>query len=153
ERLVLTPEAPRHSGPAALRPGWMRSNDCRAGLVDRRHRGMNSVLHRDRCRQPDGERMCGGVRLGCVVGELEPRQNQEVVERPSSFGMLLDRSEVLGEALGTNAEVHPRIVLGVRVVGYAEDIESGDAVQIDQLAQRKLAVAPRRVSVKLAEEK
>jgi hypothetical protein len=36
------------------------------------------------------------------------------------------------------------------VVGHAEDVESGSSVEIDQLAWRELAVAPRGVSVELA---
>jgi hypothetical protein len=40
----------------------------------------------------------------------------------------------------------------MRVVSDTEDIEARAAVEIDQLAKRKLPVAPRCVSVKLAEE-
>jgi hypothetical protein len=38
------------------------------------------------------------------------------------------------------------------VVGNTEDVEAGSAVEIDELLQRELAVAPGRVCVQLAEQ-
>jgi hypothetical protein len=45
----------------------------------------------------------------------------------------------------------PRIVPPQYVVGDTEDVETGRSVKVDQRAKRKLAVAPARVGVKLAQ--
>ena len=40
----------------------------------------------------------------------------------------------------------------MRVVGGAENVEPGTAVEIDKLLERQVAVAPGRVSMQLAEQ-
>jgi hypothetical protein len=45
----------------------------------------------------------------------------------------------------------PGIVAAQDVVGHAEDVEARTPVELDQLRERQLAVAPGRVSVELAQ--
>jgi len=82
------------------------------------------------------------VRVGVVVGELEPRHEQEVVQLPRALGLDADRVQVLAVAL--RGDPGPLGVLGgpgivgpQRVIGDDEDVETARAVEIDELRQRK----------------
>ncbi len=46
-----------------------------------------------------------------------------------------------------------RIVCAIGVVGDAQDVEAGRSVEVDDLANREVAVAPRRVCVELREQR
>src|SRR5207249_2880240 len=52
---------------------------------------------------------------------------------------------------GAPVAQRPGVVAAQDVVGDAEDIEAGRSVEVDQRSERKLAVAPGRVGVELAE--
>src|SRR5688572_19311485 len=95
------------------------------------------------------------VRVGMVVGELEAGDHDHPVERPRTLGLAVDCGHVLGEhglveARGLGA---PRVVAPQDVIGDAEDVEPGAAVEVDELPEGQLAVAPSRVGVELAEQR
>jgi hypothetical protein len=106
--------------------------------------------------QADRDGVAGPVGIRVVVGELEPGDDQQPEGRECSFTLLLDLVEIAGEALlahaGASVACGPRIVVTEDVVGDAEHVEARSSVEIDQLGERQLAVAPRRVGVELAQQ-
>jgi hypothetical protein len=90
-----------------------------------------------------------------VVGELEAGDDEHPVDGPRPLGFPVDRSHVLGERrlVDTRGLRAPRVVAPQNVIGDAEDVEPGAAVEVDEIPQGELAVAPRRVRVQLAEQR
>jgi hypothetical protein len=98
----------------------------------------------------------GAIRVRVVVGELEAGQEQEPVGRERAGALALDLREVGADVGGVDARApvpeRPRIVAAQDVVGDTENIEAGRSVEVDHRCERKLAVAPSRVRVELAEQ-
>jgi hypothetical protein len=93
-----------------------------------------------------------------VEGELETGDHEHPV-RPRGAGRLaVDLGEVERERHLVDGReggaflLAPRVVGADDVVGDAEHIEATSAVEIDELTNRELAVAPARMRVKLAEQ-
>jgi hypothetical protein len=114
------------------------------------------VVHRDEAVQPDCDGVSGAVRVRVVVGELEAGHEQESVGRERAGALALDLREVGADVCGVDARAPvpewPRIVAAQDVVGDTENIEAGRSVEVDHPSERKLAVAPSRVRVELAEQ-
>src|SRR5919201_830381 len=129
----------------------MCGDDCsarRPGLED----GCDdSVLHRDEPAEADRKGVCGLVRIATVIGELEPGNKEQPVSAARALRLAVELVEICVPAVGVDGGRH-RIVGPPRVIGNAEHVESLPAVEVDELAYRQRAVAPRRMSVELAEE-
>ena len=117
-----------------------------------RARGAQSTLEPafdpDEGVQPDRQRVRRARRIGVVVGQLEARNHEQVVEPRRPRGLGGEVVEVLGEVRAVDVASLAR-----RVIGDGEDIEARPAVQIAELPRREGAVAPGRVRVELAEER
>ena len=102
--------------------------------------------------------MAASTGLVVVEGELEAGDDEHPVRSPGARGLALDLGEVERERhLVDRAEAEPflhapGIVRAHDVVGDAEDVEAGSSVEIDELGDGELAVAPARVGVELAEQ-
>jgi hypothetical protein len=100
--------------------------------------------------------MAGVVGVRVVVGQLEAGHEHESVRLERAALLALDLGAVLVEPLLVDARSavlrRPRVVGAQHVIGDAEDVEAGAAVEVDELRHRQLAVAPRGVSVELTEE-
>jgi hypothetical protein len=93
--------------------------------------------------------VAGLPRIGILDGQLEPRQEEQPVPPARPFSLGVDLVEVRGVRLRPNVTVDCAVD---DVIGDREYVETGAAVQIDQLAGIEHAVAPRRVRVKLREQ-
>ena len=93
------------------------------------------------------------ARLGPIVVErqLEAGDHEQVVGIPGAFRLGLDRGEVV--VVVARMDVVDGGAAGDRVIGHAEHVEAGVAVDVDQLGKRERAVAPGRVRVQLAEQR
>src|SRR5205814_4773808 len=80
----------------------------------------------------------------------EPESGERAIAFP--VDLLEIGVEVLRGHAGPSVGGGPGIVLAQHVVGDAEDVEPGASVEIHELGKRQFAVAPRRVSVELAQE-
>ena len=83
-----------------------------------------------------------------VVGQLEAGDDKHPVEPLGSRCLLADRGEVRGVAL-----LRDHLAAADHVVGDAEDVESATSVQVDDLVERQVAVAPCRVGMELAQKR
>ncbi len=81
------------------------------------------------------------------MGQLEARDDEQAVEAARSGGFRLDLAEIRLEVGLAD------IALVRRVIGDREHVEAGVAVEVDELADGKGAVTPRRVGVELAEKR
>src|SRR5262245_14092687 len=146
-----------------MRPGrridgvvGMRADERRPGRVGTLERRREAVRERHVLAQPDGDGMGRTPGIDLVVGKLEARDHEEAVAPEGARGLALDLGEVLAVRVGpdpTRAGRDHGVVLPVRVVAHAEDVEAGGAVELDELAHGKVAVAPRRVRVELGQQR
>jgi hypothetical protein len=114
----------------------------------RGQRAVEAVVEADEAAQPEREHVRGLQWIGVVVGELETGDHDQAVAGCGPLGLRLERGEVGLEARrGDSASRR-----AVNVVGNGKDVEPGAAVQIHERTQVERAVAPGRVSVKLAEQ-
>jgi hypothetical protein len=133
----------------------VRSQNRGAGGASLLHRRGRPVVHRDEAAQPDGDGVSSKIRVRVVVRELEARHEQEPIGRERTSTLALDLRKIGADVRRIQARTpvpkRPRIVPPQHVVGDTEDIEARRSVEVDHRAKRKLAVAPTRVGVKLAE--
>jgi hypothetical protein len=114
-------------------------------------------LHERTIRHEIGGR--GQVQRSCgvVVRELQPRHEQRAVHRECPHLLASDLFAIGGEGLAVDARTlvlgGPGIVRAHDVIGHAEDVEAGGSVEVDQLRERELAVAPSRVRRRLPSSK
>ena len=99
-------------------------------------------------RSPTASACAAQRRVGVVVGQLEARDHEQVVEHAGAGGLARELRQVRGEVPAVHAALAADDVVGDR-----EHVEAGAAVQIAELAWRELAVAPRRMRVELAEQR
>ena len=131
----------------------------RSGLPRGQQGADQADVRRDELAQPDRDCVRGEVGVGVgvemVVRQLDPREHQQVVERPCALGLGVDRGEVRGEAPFVDARLGhaPGVVRADDVIGDAENVEAVAAVEIDELAEPKLPIAPRRMGVELAKQR
>jgi hypothetical protein len=120
------------------------------------HRRGRPVVHRDEAAQPDRDGVSGPVRVRVVVGELEAGHEQEPVGRERAGALALDLRKIGADVGGVDARApvleRPRVGAAEDVVGDAENVEGGRSIQVDHRRERKLAVAPSRMRVELAEQ-
>ena len=142
-----------------LVPVRMRRDDRGAGLCGRSHGLGDPVVHRDEGSEPDGDRMSRQHGLVVVERQLEARDDEHSVRPPGARCLAFDLGEVAGpRLLAHGAEQQPflfapRIVGPHHVVGDAEHVEPVTSVEIDELGDGQLAVAPARMRVQLAEQR
>ena len=121
------------------------------------HRRGRPVVHDDEAVQPDRDGVTGAIRVRVVVRELEAGHEQQPVDRACAGPLALDLRQVGAHVRRVDTrppvQQRPRIVAAQDVVGDAEDVEAGRAVEVDHRGQRKLTVAPSRVGVELAEQR
>ena len=107
----------------------------------------------------EGERMRGQDGLGMVERELQARNDEQSVRSPGARCLALDLGKVERERrLLDRAEVQafflaPGIVRPHHVIRDAEDVEAAPAVQVDEVGDGELTVAPACMGVELAEER
>jgi len=134
----------------------VRDDDRGAEISRQLYRRRRPVVHPDETPRPECHRVAGEVWVRVVVGQLEAGHQQQPVRRQCASPLALDLCAVLVEPVFVDArssvQGRPRVVRAQHVVGDAENVEAGSAVEVDQLRHRQLAVAPRRVSVELTEE-
>jgi hypothetical protein len=126
---------------------------CRAGGGEG---SLEAVVHPYERAETDRDRVRREQRVAIVVGQLKPRDEEQAVGRPGAVGLAFDRAEVVGERRSAGhlpARVAVGRVVPADMVGHAENVETVLPVEIDELGERQLAVAPRRVGVELAEER
>ena len=92
------------------------------------------------------------VGVGVIDGQLRAGHDEEPVLLACPLGLALDRRDVLPEPVGRHAQVRPRVVGRVHVVGDAEDVKPVRAVEVDEGGEREAPVAPRRLRVELGQE-
>jgi hypothetical protein len=97
--------------------------------------------------------------VGVVVRQLDPGDEQQVVQRAGTLALTLELVEIRGVLVPRDALldalrlVEPRVVAAYHVVRDAEHVEASAADEVDELAHAQLAVAPRRVSVELGKQR
>jgi hypothetical protein len=128
--------------------GRMGGDERRPRVARVAERRLEAVRERRQVAQADGEGVRGEPRVGVVVGQLEAREQQQVVDPAGTHGRGLDRTEVGGEV--GRVDVRPPVTGGM--VGDAEDVEAVASVEIDELGERQGSVAPVRVRVQLAQQ-
>jgi hypothetical protein len=76
--------------------------------------------------QADCHRVRRQVGVGVVVRDLEPRDDDEVVERQRPRGLGLDRRKVVAEVPLVDAGLRemPRVVAAQDVIGDAEQVDA-----------------------------
>src|SRR5262249_7981860 len=118
-------------------------------------RTVQAGLEIDELAEPDGDRVRRPRRIVILVRQLEPRDHEQVVEQPRAGCLDLDRLEVPAVRAGRDLPLRPRHALRQRkeVVGEAEDVEAVAAVEVDEPANGKEAVAPAGVCVELTEQR
>ena len=126
----------------------MCGNERRPARAGGDQRGLETVPEGDKRVEADGQGVRAPSRIVVMVGQLEAREDEQVVERRGASRLGGDRRDVLGVALC--GDVH--LPVAQRVICDAEDVEPTVAVEVDKLAKRQAAVAPRRVRVELAEQ-
>ncbi len=137
----------------------VRRDDRGAGLCGRCHGLGDPVVHRDEAPQAQGERMCRHDGLGIVERQLEAGNDEHSVGSPGAARFPLDLREVAGPRLLVDrAEekslvLAPGIVGAYDVIGHAENVEPTAAVEVDELGDGELTVAPACVRVELAEQR
>ncbi len=120
-----------------------------AGL---RHRRPRPAVDPDEPAQTHGDGVDGPVGVHIVVGQLEARHHQQSVVAQRPLGGRVDGVEVRGVV--TRADRVGVTVGGAdHMVGDAEHVESPRAMEVDQLVEVELSVAPCGVRVKLAQER
>src|SRR5262249_30632190 len=97
------------------------------------------------------ERVRGEIGIGAVVRQLEARNYYEPVLLESTFRLGTDLGDVRRPRPGIDGARH-RVGEAHAVIGDAEHVEVVPAVEINELPERELAVAPRGVCMKLAEQ-
>jgi hypothetical protein len=136
----------------------MRRDDRGACLGRRSHRVRDALVDRDELSEADRHGVRRDERLRVVEGQLEARDDEEPVGPPGTRGLALDLGEIerVGRCLD-RAEAQaflesPRIVRAHNVIRDAEDVEVTSPVEVDELCDRELAVAPARMPVELAQK-
>ena len=150
-QLRVAPEPARRAAGDRVRNGAVRmGGDQRGARLPRLlHRGADPAFDRDEPLQPHRDRVGAARAVGrIVVGQLEAGDDKHPVERLGPRGLLADRGEVRGVAL-----LGDHLAAADHVVGDAEDVESATAVQVDDLLERQVAVAPCRVGMELAQKR
>jgi hypothetical protein len=132
----------------------MSRDDGGAGLAGTDERRLQPVVEADEVARADGDRVRGLERVDVVVGELEPRQDEQVVVAARPLGLRGDLGEVVGVVPCAHAQREPlrRRVGADNVVGDGEHVEAVRPVEIDELGKGQCSVAPPRVSVELAQQ-
>ena len=155
--LPLPPEPPRRprGNRVVVRPVRVCADQGRSGLPRGQQGADQADVRRDELAQPDRDCVRGEVGVEMVVRQLDPRKHQQVVERPCALGLGVDRGEVRGEGPFVDARLGhaPGVVGADDVIGDTENVEAVAAVEIDELAEPKLAIAPRRMGVELAQQR
>jgi hypothetical protein len=124
----------------------MGGDDGGARSAGLRHRRPRPPIDPGEPAQPhrDGVHRLVGVHVG--VGQLEPWHHQQPVVAPRPLGHSVDGLEVRG--VGARVDrVGGRVGRADHMVGDAEHVESPLAVEVDQLIEVELTVAPRGVRV------
>jgi hypothetical protein len=119
-----------------------------AGL---RHRRPRPRVDPDIPAQPDGDGVYRRIRVVVRVGQLEPRDHQQTVVAQRTLGHSADGLRVRRE--GALVDRPGRVVGADHVIGDRKDVESPHAVEVGQLLEAELSVAPGRVRMQLAEER
>jgi hypothetical protein len=109
---------------------------------------VDSVCDSDELSQPDGDGMGGPQRILVVVGQLEPGQEEQPVERVGAHRLALDLREIARPHLLVDVAPVAR-----RVIRDREHVEARAPVEVDEIGDGERAVAPRRMRVKLAEQR
>jgi hypothetical protein len=142
--------------PRRSRVVGMGDHDRGTPVARRLESGSRPVVHRDKASQPDRDGVTGAVGVRIVVRELEAGHEHQAVGRERPVALALYVCEVGIDVRGVDARAtvseRPRIIAAQDVVGNTENIEAGRSVEVDHRAERKLAVAPSRVGVELAEQ-
>ena len=118
----------------------------------------DAIVDRDKAAHPDRHSVCGPGRIEVVEGELGARDDEHPVVDACPLRLALDLGYVLAEPFSGDASrlsaprVPPRVVRAHDVVGDTEDVEAVHPVEVDELAQRQLAVTPGGVRVELGKE-
>ena len=113
----------------------------------------------DEALEAHGQGVRGTVGLHVVVRQLEPGQHEQVVRASRPRRLPVDLGEIRSmkirpyAGVGPLIRVEPGVVDAHDVVRDAEHVEAVRAVDIDELGNRQRAVAPRRVRVKLGEQR
>ena len=161
EERVVACEAPGQPRRARRGLGVVRMgrDDDRAELACSGHGRLDAVVDADEGADAERERVRSLVGVEVVPGELEPWNEHQAIPLARTPGFVVELGQVVGEDLRAHAalvallRLQPRIITSTRVVGDAQDVEAAGAVDVDQLADREGAVAPRRVSVQLGEQR
>ena len=125
----------------------MNGDQRRAGAA-RGARGVFELpVERDERLEPDRDDVRCARGIGIVVGELEPRDGEHVVNRTCAGCLGHDRAEIARMTGGVDVTpVRPS------VIGDAKDVEAGATLEVDERGERQLSVTPGRVRVELAEQ-
>jgi hypothetical protein len=115
-----------------------------ARRLDRR---IEPVLEADEPVQADRHGVRRPLWVGIVPRQLQSRQHQQTMTAPGTFGLVADLGQVLGVDGGCD---HSSV--SHDVVRDAQHVEPGTAVEIDDVRQLEITVAPARVRVQLAQE-
>jgi hypothetical protein len=78
--------------------------------------------------------------------ETEAGQDEEAVMLPRPLSFVRDRREILVEPVGRYAQMRPRIVMRVDVIGDAKNVESILSVDVNEWGGRQSRVAPGRMT-------
>ena len=105
------------------------------------------VVDADERAQPERERVAASAGSGSLVGQLEARDDEQVVERRRALASAASSARYAAKSR-LDCDSPPGAVVGDR-----EHVEAGAAVQVESSREGELAVAPRRVRVELAEER
>ena len=101
--------------------------------------------------EAERERVCRPIGIRVVVGQLETQEDDEPVVPGGARGLGSHARRVGRPGPRIDCGRH-RVVQANRMVGDAEHVEAVAPVEIDDLAERQLPVAPGRVRVQLAEQ-
>lgn len=115
----------------------VRDDDRGAEIARLLHGGARSVIHSDQAAGAQRDGVAGSVWIRVVVGEFEPRHEQQAEHRHCPNPLPVDLLAIGGEGGGIYARSPllggPGIVSAQDVIGHAKDVVPGGSVQIDQL--------------------
>ena len=115
-----------------------------ARRLDRR---IEPILEAHEPVEADRHRVRGLLWVGVVPRQLQSRQHQQTIAAPGTFGLVADLGQVLVVDSGRD---HRSVAHDV--VRDAQHVEPGTAVQVDNVGQLEIAVAPARMRMQVAAE-